>query len=115
MPAQAVTQRECVLHAIRRHGRSIDHLRFDLTVLVGAEECVVDEVSVVARDVGGVPDWIEDLQIGLGNEAEGLPIVWAWTDGAPNAAEVAAAAAPRTTCRRLIRSILAFPLAREVA
>src|SRR5215469_2707765 len=36
--------------------------------------------------------------------------LWAWIDGAPSTiAKPAAPAAPRTTCRRLIRSILTSP------
>src|ERR1700736_83615 len=35
-------------------------------------------------------------------------LFWAWTDGAPRVMAAAAAAAPRTTCRRLMRSILEF-------
>ena len=73
VPSEAVAQRERVLHAVRRHGGPIDHLRFDLKVLVRAEERVVHKIAVVARDVGGRPDGIEDLQIGLRHEAEGLP------------------------------------------
>ena len=109
VPSEAVAQRERVLHAVRRHGGPIDHLRFDLKVLVRAEERVVHKIAVVARDVGGRPDRIEDFQIGLRHEAEGLPAFWAWTDGAPSVM-AAAAAAPRTTCRRLMRSILEFLL-----
>ena len=75
VPSQAVAQRERVLHAVGRHGGPIDHLRFDLKVLVCAEERVVHKIAVVARDVGGRPDRIEDLQIGLRHEAQGLPIV----------------------------------------
>ena len=73
VPSQAVAQRERVLHAVRRHGGPIDHLRLDLKVLVRAEQGVVHEIAVVARDVGGRPDRIEDLQIGLRHEAKGLP------------------------------------------
>jgi hypothetical protein len=75
VPSQAVAQRERVLHAIRRHGRPIDHLRFDPMVLVRAEEGVVHKIAVVARDVGGRPDRIEDLQIGLRHEAQRLPVL----------------------------------------
>jgi hypothetical protein len=52
-----------------RHGGPIDHLRLDLEILVRAEQRVVDEVAVVARDVGGVPNRIKHLQIGFGDEA----------------------------------------------
>ena len=44
-------------------------------LLVRAEQRVVHEIAVVARDVGGRPDRIEDLQIGLRHEAKGLPAV----------------------------------------
>jgi hypothetical protein len=75
MPSQAVAQRECVLHAVGRHRGPIDHLRFDLQVLVCAEERVVHKIAVVARDVAGRPDGIEDLEIGLCDEAEGLLVL----------------------------------------
>ena len=69
MPSQTIAQRERVLHAIGRHAGPIDHLRFDLQVLVCAEERVVHEIAVVACDVAGRPNWIEDLEIGLCDEA----------------------------------------------
>ena len=75
MPAQTVAQREGVGHAIRRHGRLIDHLRFHLTVLVGAKQRVIDQIAVVTRDVCGGPERVEDLQIGLGDEAERLELL----------------------------------------
>src|SRR5215470_634593 len=61
-----------IMHTVLRDGCPIDHLRFDLMVLVCAEEGVVDEIAVVARDVGGLPDGIEELQIRLRYEPEGL-------------------------------------------
>jgi hypothetical protein len=70
VPPEAVTQREGVLHAVLGDGGSIDHLGLDSEILVGAEEGVVHEIAVVACDVGGRPDGIEDLQIGLGDETE---------------------------------------------
>src|SRR4029077_13051987 len=72
MPSQVVTQRERVLHAVWRHGGPSDHLRLYSKLLVRAEQGVVHEVTVVAGDVGGRPDRIDDLQIGLRHEAKGL-------------------------------------------
>src|SRR5271165_4323945 len=72
---EAVAQHEVVLHAVRRHGGPVDHLWFDLKVLVRAEEGVVHKIAVVARDVGGRPDGIEDLQVRLRHETEGLPFL----------------------------------------
>ena len=62
---------------------------------------------MVAGDVGGRPDRVEHLQIGFGSKAQNLFVGLGPTDGAPSI--IAAAAAPRTICRRLIRSILEFP------
>jgi hypothetical protein len=53
----------------------IDHLRFDLEVLIRAEERVVHQKAMVARDVGGRPDGIEYLQIGLCHKDEGLLVL----------------------------------------
>jgi hypothetical protein len=72
VPSQAITQRERVLHAVHRNGGSIDHLRLDPKLLVRAEQGVVHEIAVVARDVGGRPNRIENPEIGLCHEAEGL-------------------------------------------
>src|SRR5215213_8475275 len=41
-------------------------------MLVRAEKSVVDEIAVVARDVGGLPDRIQRLQLGMRHEAESL-------------------------------------------
>jgi hypothetical protein len=75
MPSQAVAQRKRVLHAVGRHRDPIDHLRFDLQVLVCAEERIVHKIAVVACDVAARPDRIENLEIGLRREAQGLPVV----------------------------------------
>src|SRR5215470_12191971 len=40
-------------------------------VLVRAEEGVVHEVAVVARDVAGCPDGVQNLQVGLRHEPQG--------------------------------------------
>jgi hypothetical protein len=72
VPLEAVTQCEGVLHAIRRDGGPANHLRFDLKALVRAEQGIVNEVAVVARDVGGRPNRVEDFQIGVRHEAKGL-------------------------------------------
>jgi len=71
VPPEAVAQRERVLQAVLRHGDVIDHLWLDPKRLVRAEEGVVHKVAVVARHVGGRPDRIHDLQVGLCNEPEG--------------------------------------------
>jgi hypothetical protein len=73
VPAEAVAQRERVLHAVVGHARPLDHLRLDSKVLIGPEEGVVDEVAVIARDVGRLPDGIDGLQIRLGHEPEDRP------------------------------------------
>src|SRR5262249_53200375 len=75
MPSEAVAQPERVLHAVRRHDDLIDHLRFDPKVLVRSEKGVVHKIAVVTRDVARRPNWIEDLQIGLRDGAEGLPVL----------------------------------------
>jgi hypothetical protein len=75
VPSQAVAQRKRVLHAIWRHGGPIDHLRLNLKVLVRTEERVVHKIAVVPRDIGGRPHGIENFQIGVRHEAEGLPAI----------------------------------------
>jgi len=71
VPSEAIAQRERVLHAVRRHRNAIDHLGLDLLLLVRAEKGVVHKVAVVARNVGGRPDGIQGLQVGLRHEPEG--------------------------------------------
>ena len=73
MPTETSTQRERVLHAVRGHGRVLDHLRPDLRLLVGAEEGVVHQVPVVPRDVARRPDGIQDLQVALRHKPKGPP------------------------------------------
>src|SRR5262245_34751904 len=71
VPAEAVAQGEDVLHAVWRHAPLLDHLRLDPMLLVRAEEGVVHEIAVIARDVAGRPHGIQDLQVGLRREPEG--------------------------------------------
>src|SRR5262245_13171058 len=72
VPAQAVAQRECILHSVRGDGSPIDHLRSDLKALIRTEQGIINQIAVVARDVGGRPNRIEDFQIGVRHEAKGL-------------------------------------------
>ena len=71
MPLEPVTQGERVLHAITRDGVLVHHLRLDLELLVGAKQRVVDQVGVVAGDIRGGPHRVQDLEVGLGDEAQG--------------------------------------------
>jgi hypothetical protein len=104
MPPEAVPERERVLHAVVGHDCLVDPLRFDLEVLVGTEQRVVHEVTVVARDIGSRPDRIKDPQIRFRRETRVCRPFCAWATGAPIAS--AAAAAPPRTRRRLIGFIV---------
>ncbi len=70
VPLQAIAQRERVGELVRGHLGPVDHLRPDLAVGVGGEQSVVDHVAVVADDEGRVPERIEDLQIGVHDDAQ---------------------------------------------
>jgi hypothetical protein len=63
VPEKLVTQRKCVGHLVDRHLVIAYHLRLDLAVGIGGEQRVVNHVTVVADDVGGSPDWIQDFQV----------------------------------------------------
>ena len=79
VPGKAVAQREGVGELVGRDVVLVDHLRLDLALLVHGEERVVDHVAVVARDVGGGPDRIDDLDVGVHHRLEGgLRIRAAW-------------------------------------
>ncbi len=68
--AEAVAQREAVLHGIAADRVLVDHLRLDLQVGVGGEERVPHQVGVVAREVGARPDGVEDLEVADRDEAQ---------------------------------------------
>ena len=63
VPSEAVAQLEGPGELIVAHRPALDHLRLDLELAVEREQRVVDQVAVVAHDVGSRPDRIEDLQI----------------------------------------------------
>jgi hypothetical protein len=71
VPQQALAEREGVALLVGRGLVLVDHLRLDLALLVLGEERVVDHVAVVADDVGGGPDRIEDFQIRMHHCAQG--------------------------------------------
>jgi hypothetical protein len=54
-------KRESIGELVRTDVVFVDHLRLDLALVVHREERVVDHVAVVARDVRGGPDRIDDL------------------------------------------------------
>ncbi|MCY1227568.1 hypothetical protein D9M72_398440 [compost metagenome] len=72
MEGQALAQREGPGLAVGAGRELVDHLRQHLALGVHAEERVVHHVAVVARDEGGGPDRVEDLQVGLWHEAQHL-------------------------------------------
>ena len=57
--------------AVGRDVVLLDHLRLDRALLVLREQRVIDHVAVVADDVGGGPDRIEDLQVRMHHRAQG--------------------------------------------
>src|SRR5262249_34449301 len=61
--SQAVAQRERPLHPVAADRVLVDHLRPWLEIRVVREQRVVHHVAVVARDVCGRPDWVEDLEV----------------------------------------------------
>ena len=61
MPQKPLAQRERVGEAVGAHRVLVDHLRLDLAARVGCEQRVVDHVAMVARDIRGGPDRIDDL------------------------------------------------------
>ena len=74
MELQAVAQRERVGELVRAQFPLVDHLRLDLEIRIGREQDVIHHVAVVAGDVGRCPDRIEDPQIRLRDELDGLPL-----------------------------------------
>ncbi len=62
---ETVAQGEGPGELVVAHLPRVDHLRLDLEIAVQREQRVVDHVAVVADDVGGRPDRIEDLEIGV--------------------------------------------------
>ncbi|MNC86852.1 hypothetical protein D3C83_25380 [compost metagenome] len=72
MEFQPVAQRERVGQLVRAEFPLVHHLRLDLELRIDREERVIDHVAVVARDIRGGRDRIEDAQVGLGNELQYL-------------------------------------------
>jgi hypothetical protein len=71
-PSEAVAQLEGPGELVVAHCPALDHLRLGLELLVEREQRVVDQVAVVAHDVGGGPDRIEDLEIRMHHDLERL-------------------------------------------
>src|SRR5262249_11715902 len=74
VPFQPVAQGEGPHRLVGRHVVLFDHLRLDRVVLVHREQRVVDQVAVVARDVGRRPDRIKDRQVAVLHEAQDLAL-----------------------------------------
>ena len=68
---QTVPQHELPL-AVRLN--AVAHLRLRLELAVDREQRVEDGHAVIARDVGGRPDGIEDGRVRLGNESQRLRV-----------------------------------------
>ncbi len=69
---EAGTQGEAPLLAVPGTAVLLHHLRLRLAARVLREQRVVHHVAEVARDVGGGEGRVEDLQVGMGHDLEGL-------------------------------------------
>jgi hypothetical protein len=67
---QAVAQREGVREAVLAHLVLVHHLGLDLELRIDGEQRVVDHVAMVARDVRGGGNGIQDAQIRLRDELQ---------------------------------------------
>ena len=74
VPFEAIAEREGPDRLVGRDLVLVDHLRLDGVALVGCEQRVVDQIAVVARDVGSRPDRIEDRQIAVLHELQDLAL-----------------------------------------
>ena len=72
MPLQALAQLEGPGELVVAHRPALDHLRPRLELGVEREERVVDQVAVVADDVGRRPDRIDDLEIRVHDDLQRL-------------------------------------------
>ena len=87
VPREAVTQREGVLQGVVAHLPGVHHLRLDFQVLVQREQNVVDHVSVIAGDVGGGPDGVDNLEVGVRDEFERAALLGGISRGMAQASE----------------------------
>ncbi len=81
MEFEPVAQRKGVGELVARELPLVHHLRLDLEFGVGREQRVVHHVAVVARDVGGGRDRIQDAQVGLRDELQDLVLRRTWACG----------------------------------
>ena len=70
MELEAIAQRKRVRQLVAAQLVLVHHLRLDLKLGIGGEQRVVDHVPVVAGDVRGGGDGIENAQVSLRNELE---------------------------------------------
>jgi len=72
MEQQAVAQGEGVGELVVAHFPAFEHLRLDLQLVVDRQQRVVDHVAVVAHDIGSCPKRIDDLDVRMHDDFEGL-------------------------------------------
>jgi hypothetical protein len=70
VPFQPVAQSEGPGQLVVAQRPLVDHLRLDLAGGIGREQRIVDHVAVIARDVGGGPDRVEDLEIRMRHDPQ---------------------------------------------
>jgi hypothetical protein len=71
VPLQAVTQRERIGELVVGN-LPFRHLRLDLEVGIGRQQRIIDHVAVVALDVGGGDDRVEQPQVRMHDRGDGL-------------------------------------------
>ena len=65
MPLEPRAELDGVGLAVLTHGYGFRHLRLDLEVRVGGEQGIPHHVAMVAGNVRGGPDGIDDLEVGV--------------------------------------------------
>ena len=75
VPLEPVAQLEGPGELVVAHRPALDHLRLRLELGVEREQLVVDQVAVVAHDVGGGPHRIDNLEIRMHHDLDRLGLL----------------------------------------
>ena len=70
MPLESISESDGVYQPIITDRMSTCHLRMNIESLIHREQCVIDHVAVVSRDIRSRPDRVRVLEIGVWHDLE---------------------------------------------